>query len=481
MADTIDIFLREFRRYATDGLPNPPTQDAPTGDPQSGVFNPTKADLRTVLRYVLDAHNPIDDGAGFDEDVPRSILSRAPAVFTQIGGDYAATPADHPYFNVAIGHGSGASLTGEIWRSTFIGAMAGRFLEVSERSEAIGQGAMQFARFAQRDTAVGTLVMQWLGQQQADLAAYFHDLWYPVLPTSPAWDVDGMETNVPGSKAAIIAVTDAVSSDDVARNVGVGRNALLHIVKGTNNVGVGYQALTHLYNGSNNTAVGTEALRNNLFGQNNAALGTSAGYGHQQGDSNIYIGFEAGLTHYTGDRSIFIGRLAGQGWTAASRSIVIGSFAGTTTTPGDDLLVIANTEAREPLIAGKFALGHVGINVSPEDMLGCVLHVRGTSAGFTGTINTGADALVLEGSAAQGLSIISPTSGNIIVGKEGAPSAGGLTYTHSTNRWVMNVNSANGWTFGAGYLRTHTALPTSAGGLTSGQIWSNAGVLTVVP
>jgi hypothetical protein len=169
MADYIDRALREYRRYSSDGLPNPPSADAPVGDPASGVHNPTKADLRELLRFVIDQFSPFD-GEGFIEDIEQSILTRAPEIFAQVG-DPLGVPADNPYFNLSIGHGANPANAGEIWRSTFLGTMAGAALESSERVEAIGSGAMRFARWAERSTAVGSLALQWLGAQPPELAS----------------------------------------------------------------------------------------------------------------------------------------------------------------------------------------------------------------------------------------------------------------------------------------------------------------------
>lgn len=48
--DTVNRVFRNFKRYSTDGLPNPPTNaPLPIGDPQSGVHNPKKEELRAAL------------------------------------------------------------------------------------------------------------------------------------------------------------------------------------------------------------------------------------------------------------------------------------------------------------------------------------------------------------------------------------------------------------------------------------------------
>lgn len=53
MPTTADRLLRDFVRYTGDGLPNEPIgAPLPTGDPASGVHNPSKADLRGAIDSV---------------------------------------------------------------------------------------------------------------------------------------------------------------------------------------------------------------------------------------------------------------------------------------------------------------------------------------------------------------------------------------------------------------------------------------------
>ena len=52
----VDAMFRDFQRYTGDGLPNAPAgHPLPIGDPTSGVYNPTKRDLRELGHASLDA------------------------------------------------------------------------------------------------------------------------------------------------------------------------------------------------------------------------------------------------------------------------------------------------------------------------------------------------------------------------------------------------------------------------------------------
>lgn len=480
MADPIDTYLREHRRYTGDGLDNEPVgAAAPVGDPQSGPHSPTKAELRALLRWLLEQFAPFD-ALGFQEDIPQSILSRAPEIFAQSGGDLDATPADHPYYNLSVGHGNNPALEGDIWRSTFVGTMIGTLLEEGERIDAFGSGAMRFAKFGNRSTAIGSLAMQWLGQEKANLADLFHDLWYPVPPTDAAWDVDGMETANPGVRSTIAATTEAATTDDIRGNTAVGRDAVLHLINGIFNTGLGYRALAHGLHVSNCAAVGRDALYSCLFGSQNTALGATAGYAHQDGANNVYVGYAAGLDHVLGNASTFVGASSGDGWADADRSLLLGYEAGNNVTPADNTLVIQTNALLTPLITGLFSAGRVGINMNTTELV-ATLQVRAADSGATP--NTAASTLVLESNTDHGMSIMGPntSTGTLYFCDPDDNNPGGITYVHSTDLLNLRAGDANRIAIGAGgYFQFITALPTSASGLATGRVWNDGGTLKVV-
>jgi hypothetical protein len=180
--------------------------------------------------------------------------------------------------------------------------------------------------------------MQWLGQDPANLAGMFHDFWWPVLPTDGAWDVFGIETRNAGVKDSIAAVTAATGITDVERNVGVGRDSLVELIKGVHNTAIGYRAIGLAYECDANTGCGYETLRDNVFGNSNTALGRHAGVWHQEGDNNVYLGERAGAEHVIGERCVMIGHGAGA----------------TDTDGDDDKFVLQNDETEEPLMRADF-------------------------------------------------------------------------------------------------------------------------------
>ncbi len=74
--DVVNRVFRNFKRYTGDGLPNPPLNaPLPIGDPQSGVHNPNKAELREALLAPLEnLDSSVAAAEGFAEDAEDSAV-----------------------------------------------------------------------------------------------------------------------------------------------------------------------------------------------------------------------------------------------------------------------------------------------------------------------------------------------------------------------------------------------------------------------
>lgn len=102
MPTEAERLLRDFVRYTGDGLPNEPVgKPAPIGDPESGVHNPTKKDLRDAIGSVTDAAERAEIAADaalafVDEQPPLVVVacgqSNMRTVPDQTGGDYTSNP-----------------------------------------------------------------------------------------------------------------------------------------------------------------------------------------------------------------------------------------------------------------------------------------------------------------------------------------------------------------------------------------------------
>jgi hypothetical protein len=340
-----------------DGAPGANGSDGADGVVQSIVAG------TGVTVDDTDPANPIisaTGGGGGDitNMADRSSVYYAPTTSTDPDWLYSEFPASSGHGNTVFGSGGPETSNANFVRNTIFGSLALRAPSVADRNEAIGFGALRWGQTVERNTAVGSLSMQWLSDDPADLATHHHDFWQydpgsgVVLPGEVGWDFFGLETRNPGIGAQIAAVTTgAADSTEAARNVGLGRDALVDIIKGVGNTAVGYRSVGLHYVGDYNTGCGYEAVRDTVFGQNNTGLGKWAGAQCQEGDDNLYLGIEAGFDLITGSRNVFIGPYAGAGITS-----------------DDDVFVLANNDTSDPLMVGDFALGHFGFNVALSDI-----------------------------------------------------------------------------------------------------------------
>lgn len=383
------------------------------------------------------------------ENEPKSNLEWVPPSTIVSTSGPTSIPSSPPYFNVLIGHDVTAPAAGDaVFRSTIIGSLAGTSLERSERSEAIGQGAMRFSKYANRCTAIGSLAQQWIGQDVSKLEESFHDFFIFDSgsgirhPGQSGWNAYGLEAANPGVGTKISAVTSAASADEVRENVGVGRNTLLHLIKGSQNTALGYNALAHAYNSANNVAVGRGSLANCVLGNQNVGVGQASGAGHQEGSGNIYVGYSSGIDHVSGDRVVMIGREAGLGWSGMDRSILIGADAGKNQPVRSDVLLIQNDEGREPLVSGQFDTGRVGINIAENEIFASALHIRSGISGATNA-NVSGDDLVVEGNGNTGITICCPNDryGELNFADPDDNNIGSIWYNHATDE--MSFRSGN--------------------------------------
>jgi hypothetical protein len=299
---------------------------------------------------------------------------------------------------------------------------------------------MRFARLGQRCTAIGTITLQWLGQHKAALDDTTHELWDPVPPSNPAWDVSGMETANPGIRAKINAVTEAVTTDDVRGNVAVGRDGQLCLINGIFNTTVGYRAGARFLEVQNCVAVGRDALLNNVLGDFNVAIGAAAGADHQEGGVNVFVGYLAGKSNLNGLGNTIVGGAAAELWTTGNRNVIIGYNAGSGCQVGNDRFIVQNLENRTPLISGNFASGVVGINCKPEDTKG-TLDVRAGASGVA-SANNAAQTLVLESNGNHGMSILGGDIQTIAFGDTADANAGKVLYNHTLDLMQLTIGGS---------------------------------------
>jgi hypothetical protein len=230
-------------------------------------------------------------------------------------------------------------------------------------------------------------------------------------------------------------------------NTAVGLEALFNNTSATGCTAVGQSALRG-NNGSNNSAFGRNTMRLNTSSSANSAFGAEALYTNNGSQNNAFgyralyfnttgtdnnaVGWQALYNNTTGNGNIGIGTATFQFLTSGSSNIALGGSAGryisggfTQNTISDNSIFIGN--AAYPLAnneTNQIVIGH-------------------------NTVGLGSNTTVLGNSS----TLFTALYGNLLVGT-------------TTN--------------GASKLRI-VGLPTSAVGLSSGDIYDNLGILTIVP
>lgn len=217
------------------------------------------------------------------------------------------------YYSFVAGQDAGKNQTKESYANTGFGYAVFRNNVEGRRLTAFGKGAMDNmvngysndafgadalgqGKFGQRNTALGANALKWGGV--TDAVKTLHDFWKDkgeknfvnsyFLPRYPqVWSFLGSEDS-PNDNLY------PKKESDYTNNVGVGRNALVHLMKGVGNVAVGYNSQSHTIKGSENTSIGNRALRDNLLGVRNTAIGSYASVNNISGVDNVAIGYTAG-------------------------------------------------------------------------------------------------------------------------------------------------------------------------------------------
>lgn len=212
-----------------------------------------------------------------------------------ISGQNAGTKlSDYSYANTGIGYSvlkenkEGRRLTG-VGKGSLSNLIDG-YSNVVMGADALGQG-----EYGQRNVGIGDNALKWGGT--TDVHKTLHDFWkdsgsqnfiesYFRPKYERIWDILGSESS-PSSD--IIPSSD----NDYKENIGIGRNTLVHLMKGKNNVAIGYNSQAHTMKGNGNTSVGDRSLRDNVAGRRNSAFGNYALTNNMTGQDNVAFGGNA--------------------------------------------------------------------------------------------------------------------------------------------------------------------------------------------
>ena len=363
------------------------------------------------------------------------------------------TPRDPLYngssYNFVFSQGSKMNdITKNLRYNTVFGNMNGCAPNNWSYNDIFGNDAAIYAHNIQRNTAVGSETIPWFGAPDQNwLRTYQHDWWRkpadnPYEPGEPGWNAGGLETLFPGIGARIAAFTDyAVTSDDAARCVALGRDALGHIVKGQRNFMGGYQAGGNLFAGSYNVGLGSLALAQVVFCEAVTAVGDSAGRDCLDTTNASFFGYGAGRTLQNASFSVIIGDRAADTHTSAVNSVLIGKQVLVNETGSLDNKLAISNDAGNPLISGDFVGDNVGINISPN-ALRAKLHIRNADSGASHTADAG---LLIEAGTGPAVTLESSSAG---VGRYNwsnttTKNIAFIEYSHTTNAMQFGVNSAS--------------------------------------
>ncbi len=308
----------------------------------------------------------------------------------------------------------------------------------------------------------------------------------------------GFRLDVNGT-ARINTLTVGLGGGQQSTNTAVGVTALNANTTGVSNTAIGFEALLLNSTASGNTALGRRALRATT-GASNIAIGNGAMENNTSGVANIGIGEGAGNVNTTGGSNIFIGNWSSGVVNNGVNRTWIGNSSTTSTYLAGNVLINTTTDAGFRLDVNgtaRFATSMdcpawnwSGTNISQRIRVTQVGSVNRalvniengqgglnySTDGFVNSILAINNSLVLQNQGMASCFTINPTynfNGNVTSGAI----MRGIYY----NPTLTNIGTATHYAFHStsGRVRFEN-LPTSATGLSAGDIWNDGGTLKIV-
>jgi hypothetical protein len=201
-----------------------------------------------------------------------------------------------PYYNTAIGYGSGSSLsTGDH------NVLVGTSTNVQSTATANGVAIGSNARMASQCVSIG---------YQAMGSAFSTSFYNVAIGYQAGFDLDG------GDYCTFVGYRAGYNGGTGINNTGVGQQSLYALTSGQYNVAAGAAALISLTSADHNVAIGTTAGNNVTTGNNNTFIGNRAGYAQDgvassnaltTGSNVTCLGFEAIPSSATATNEITLG------------------------------------------------------------------------------------------------------------------------------------------------------------------------------
>ena len=291
-----------------------------------------------------------------------------------------------------------------------------------------------------------------------------------------------------------------------------------------------------MIDGEKAVAVGRSAGEFGLWHTNDVFIGNSAGYRAIATTDNVFMGFNAGYASASSSRNVVvgsealedaydaevdtahqltsktdykmvgntaIGQRAGANLKEATGNILVGTKAGqdigsAETRDATAILAIQNADYNSavPIISGNLVNGRVGVNVHHDLAAGTLdaaalssqlTVVEGSITAAPNSANSAAKGLLIhrEG-AATGITISTDNdqNGNIFFADTDDSNVGGIQYDHTSDK--LNFRVGDEVEISVRESATSQSIfnianiPTSASGLSSGDVYSDGGTLKIV-
>lgn len=357
--------------------------------------------------FYLDSKIPTSVNTGIPTPVDPDNPDQSSRYFNIFIGQRAGLAVNSPDARACTGMGAGVLQTCVIpARGTAFGKQVFRYATYIYSSDGFGADACGQGTYYDRCAGFGANALKWAGS--SDPVAVFHD-YYRNTGVGDGDFLTAIQLNAVGRWPTIRA--DFVGSITVpnasrlptgptsnTQNIAMGRNALLHLIKGNGNTAVGANALAHALDVTDNTAVGVRAGRDCASGIENVFIGASAGMQNISGVDNVAIGYSALLLGSHTSFNTAIGYRAAASLTGtdvvpavaptARRNVYVGAQAGENATNGAFSIGIGSTALRVNTAGNNVAIGAAALVVNTSGTGNVAVGSSAQLATTTGSSNT---------------------------------------------------------------------------------------------
>lgn len=256
------------------------------------------------------------------------------------------------------------------------------------------------------------------------------------------------------------------------------------LTTGEANTALGTGSLGSITTAGANCAIGYGSIYSLISGNSNVALGYLSGFSLTTGTRNICIGTNSAASLKTGNDNIVIGYIGGNSLVGSeSSNIYLGNNISGSGGENNTLRIGTNTGTGTGQLNKTFISGINGIAVSGNAILVSSSNQLGVgtvpvSSGGSGSTSFNANGVVISGNTStSNLTSLSLSSGQIVIGGSGAPSAAtlsagtGINISNGNNSitinstggglsWIVTSTTSASMTINTGYTANNASLVT---------------------